>query len=103
MSIGTSKAVLQHVTPCNPCASCNTLVTQQNAISKLLGRLGLILWTFWKARRDHLSTILLVFQSQLEKPANDEDYEDEDEDDEGFGGGAKKIEEVEEDPLEGNR
>jgi len=37
---------------------------------------------------------------QLEKPANDEDYEDEDEDDEGFGGGAKKVEEVEEDPLE---
>eukprot|EP00090_Calanus_glacialis_P001029 TRINITY_DN10737_c0_g2_i2.p2 TRINITY_DN10737_c0_g2~~TRINITY_DN10737_c0_g2_i2.p2 ORF type:complete len:138 (+),score=78.67 TRINITY_DN10737_c0_g2_i2:57-470(+) len=37
---------------------------------------------------------------QLEKPANDEDCEDEDEDDEGFGGGAKKGEEVEEDPLE---
>ena len=36
------------------------------------------------------------------KPANDEDYEDEDEDDEGFGGGAKKGKEVEEDPLEGN-
>ena len=39
-------------------------------------------------------------QYQLEKPANDDDYEDEDEDDEGFGGGAKKVEEVE-DPLEG--
>jgi len=34
---------------------------------------------------------------QLEKPVNDEDYEDEDEDDEG---GAKKVEEIVEDPLE---
>ena len=34
---------------------------------------------------------------------NDEDYEDEDEDDEGFGGAAKKVEEVEEDPLEGEK
>ena len=42
-----------------------------------------------------------MFQYQLEQPVNDEDYEDEDEDDEGFGGGAKKVEEVEEDPLEG--
>ena len=42
-----------------------------------------------------------MFQYQLEKPANDEDYEDEDEDDEGFGGGAKKAEDVNEDPLEG--
>ena len=31
---------------------------------------------------------------------NDEDYEDEDEDDEG---GAKKVEEIEEDPLEGEQ
>ena len=45
--------------------------------------------------------IFSLFQYQLEKPVNDEDYEDEDEDGEGFGGGAKKVEEVEEDPLEG--
>ena len=43
---------------------------------------------------------LLILQYKLEKPANDDDYEDEDEDDEGFGGGTKKAEEVE-DPLEG--
>ena len=41
-----------------------------------------------------------MFQYQLEKPVNDEDYEDEDEDDEG---GAKKVEEIEEDPLEGEQ
>ena len=40
-----------------------------------------------------------MFQYQLEKPANDEDYEDEDE--EGFSGGARKDEELEEYPLEG--
>ena len=47
--------------------------------------------------------IFSLFQYQLEKPVNDEDYEDEDEDGEGFGGGAKKVEEVEEDPLEGQK
>ena len=44
--------------------------------------------------------IFIYVQYQLEKPVNDEDYEDEDEDDEG---GAKKVEEIEEDPLEGEQ
>ena len=37
----------------------------------------------------------------MEKPVNDEDYDDEDEVDEGLGKAAKKNEEVQEDPLEG--
>ena len=37
----------------------------------------------------------------MEKPVNDEDYDDEDEDGEGLGEAAKKDEEVQEDPLEG--
>ena len=57
-------------------------------------------WIFWFVKQFYQKN-LLIFQYQLEKPANDEDYEDDDEDDEGCGGGVKKVEEVEDDPIEG--
>jgi len=36
----------------------------------------------------------------IDKPANEEDYEDEDEDEDGFTGGARRPEVVEDDPIE---
>lgn len=40
-------------------------------------------------------------QYNIDKPANEEDYEDEDEDEDGFTGGARRPDVVEDDPIEG--
>ena len=40
-------------------------------------------------------------QYNIDKPANEEDYEDEDEDEDGFTGAARRPDVVEDDPIEG--
>ena len=56
---------------------------------------------FWKkvSREDYIKVFIDTLQYNLEKPVN-EDYEEEDEDDE-YCSGARKSEDMEEDPIEG--
>ena len=46
-------------------------------------------------------TFYLDPQYNIDKPANEEDYEDEDEDEDGFTGAARRPDVVEDDPIEG--